>query len=106
MTAGAVPRRFALRRLRDRSGVSGVGVVAFGTWYPGGRVTLAWCSGPTRSVTVYESVGDVERIHGHGGDSVVVWLDSLPVSGERIGGGARRAPGTSEMNEMEKETQP
>lgn len=70
-----MPRRFALRRHRDRSGISGVGVVAYGTWYPGGAATLAWCSGPVRSVTVFESVGDIERIHGHGGDSVLVWLD-------------------------------
>lgn len=75
MTAGAVPRRFALHRHRDRSGVSGVGVVAFGTWYPSGEATLAWCSGPIRSVTVFSSIADIERIHGHGGDSEVVWLD-------------------------------
>lgn len=75
MIPGPPPRRFALRRHRDRSGVSGIGVVAYGTWYPSGEATLAWCSGPVRSVTVFASVGDIERIHGHGGDSEIVWLD-------------------------------
>lgn len=75
MTAGALPRRFALHRHRDRSGVSGVGVVAFGTSYPSGEATLAWCSGAVRSVTVFASVADIVRIHGHGGDSELIWLD-------------------------------
>ncbi|WP_199520891.1 hypothetical protein [Jiangella anatolica] len=75
MSRTEIPRRFALRRDRDRSGVSGTGIVAYGTAYAGGAATLAWCSGPVRSVTVFASVDDIEQIHGHGGDSVVVWLD-------------------------------
>lgn len=82
MSRAILPRRFALRRDRDSSGVSGVGIVAYGTAYPGGAATLAWCSGPIRSVTVFASVDDIEEIHGHGGDSVVVWLDPSP-TGER-----------------------
>ncbi len=52
-----------------------MGLVAFGTSFPGGAATLAWCSGPIQSVTVFASVADIEQIHGHDGDSVVVWLD-------------------------------
>lgn len=83
MTHPGIPRRFALRRDRDPSGVSGVGIVAYGTSYPGGAATLAWCSGPIQSVTVFASVADLERIHGHDGDSVVVWLDPGSTNNER-----------------------
>ena len=75
MTPTLMPRRFALHRRSDVSGVSGVGLVAFGTVYPGGQTTLAWCSGDVASVTVYASPEQVERIHGHGGTTTLVWID-------------------------------
>lgn len=34
-----LPRRFTLHRRYDVTGVSGTGVIAFGTLYPSGRVT-------------------------------------------------------------------
>lgn len=70
-----LPRRFALHRRLDVSGVSGTGVVAFGTTYPTGRTTLAWCAGEIASVTVYDSPEQVERIHGHSGKTTLVWID-------------------------------
>ena len=69
---GPLPRRFALQRRLDISGVSGTGLVAYGTLYPTGRVTLAWCAGDVASVTVYDSH---EHIHGHGGATELVWID-------------------------------
>ena len=69
------PRRFALHRWYDPSEQSGTGVVAFGTVYPSGRTTLAWCCSDVASVTVYDSPEQVERIHGHGGYTDLVWLD-------------------------------
>lgn len=71
----ALPRRFALHRRLDASGVSGTGVVAFGTTYPTGRTTLAWCAGEITSVTVYDSPEQVVRIHGHAGETTLVWID-------------------------------
>lgn len=70
-----LPRRFALQRRHDVSGVSGTGLVAFGTVYPTGRTTLAWCVGDIASVTVYDSPEQVEKIHGHDGHTVLVWID-------------------------------
>lgn len=70
-----LPRRFALHRRRDLSGVSGAGLVAFGTVYPTGRTTLAWCVGDVASVTVYDSADQVVQIHGHDGATDLVWID-------------------------------
>lgn len=73
-----LPRRFALQRSLDASGVSGTGLVAYGTVYPTGRTTLFWCSGEVASVTVYDSPEQVEQIHGHNGSTVLVWIDGEP----------------------------
>jgi hypothetical protein len=70
-----LPRRFALHRVHDVSGISGEGVVAFGTVYATGRTTLAWCAGDITSVTVYDSAEHVIRVHGHGGSTRLVWID-------------------------------
>jgi hypothetical protein len=67
-------RRFRLVRAEDVSGVSGVGVVAEGVVFSNGRVVLSW-HGTHPSVTVFDSVGDVEAIHGHEGRTWVEWID-------------------------------
>jgi hypothetical protein len=67
-------RRFRLIRTEDVSGVSGTGVVAEGVAFSSGKVALSWCSDlPT--VTVYDSISDLERIHGHEGRTHIDWLD-------------------------------
>lgn len=73
-----LPRRFALQRRTDYSGVSGTGLVAYGTVYPNGQTTLAWCASDTPSIGVYDSPDHVEKIHGHGGATVIVWIDAEP----------------------------
>ncbi|WP_020579770.1 hypothetical protein [Actinopolymorpha alba] len=73
----AMPCRFQLYRHHDDSGVSGTGVVAWGTVYPNGKVSLAWC-GSRPSVNVYESLADVTAIHGHDGRTQVIMWDELP----------------------------
>lgn len=73
-----MPCRFQLHRKHDVSGVSGTGVVAWGTVYPNGKVSLAWC-GARPSINIYESLADVEAIHGHDGSTVVEMYDPLPV---------------------------
>ena len=67
-------RRFLLIRDEDVSGVSGTGVVAEGVVFSTGKVVLSWCS-RYRSVTVYDSVGDLETVHGHEGRTRTEWLD-------------------------------
>jgi hypothetical protein len=51
------------------------------TVYPSGQTTLAWCCGDVLSISVYDSPEQVERIHGHGGYTDLVWLDPEPRTG-------------------------
>lgn len=76
LVTGELPRLFALYRHVDLSGVSGTGVVAYGTVYPAGRVTLCWLGRTTGhpSIGVYDALGAVQTIHGHHGHTEVVWL--------------------------------
>lgn len=69
-----LPRRFALLRDHDVSGVSGTGVVAFGVQFPDGRCSTRWNSARAQTCS-WDDVNDVEIIHGHGGDTRLVWLD-------------------------------
>ena len=59
-------RTFYLYRTEDESGVSGTGRVAQGFVADNGRVSLFWLSDHP-SVTLYDSIGEVQAIHGHGG---------------------------------------
>ena len=70
-----LPRRFALHRRYDVTGVSGTGVIAYGTRYPTGRVTLMWCCSTVQSIGVYDDVAEVEQVHGHGGLTEIRWID-------------------------------
>ena len=65
-------RPFYLDRREDVSGVSGKGVVAVGVVLPSGKCVLEWRS-RLRTVTVFESVDQVTRIHGHDGRTVLCW---------------------------------
>lgn len=67
-------RRFRLVREEDVSGVSGTGVVAEGVVFSVGNIALSWCS-PYRSVTIYESLADLQAVHGHEGRTRIEWLD-------------------------------
>ena len=67
-------RRFRLVRVEDVSGVSGTGSVAEGVVFSVGTAALSWCS-PVRSVTLYHSVDDLIKIHGHEGRTRIEWLD-------------------------------
>jgi hypothetical protein len=87
-------RRFQLHRHMDVSGVSGTGVVAEGvefgkaldivwpdgvhTTLPAGWVRLVWRT-EVSSTGLYASVAEVETVHGHGGATVLVWLDERPL---------------------------
>lgn len=69
-------RRFVLQRHEDLSGSSGTGIVAEGTQYSNGKTVLSWTSRGIRSVGVYDSVHEMEALHGHEGRTVVVWIDT------------------------------
>jgi len=65
-------RVFRLVRSEDVSGVSGTGTVADGAVFPDGVAVLRWRTA-RGSTAVYDSVKDVERIHGHDGKTRLVW---------------------------------
>ena len=66
-------RLFVLRRLVDATGISGTGIVAQGVLFANDKCALAWVTEWT-SVAVYDSIDDVEAVHGHDGQTVIEWL--------------------------------
>lgn len=67
-------RRFRLIRHEDASGVSGTGVVALGAEYPTGKCVMEWTRAG-HSMSIYDSVEILINIHGHDGDTELVWVD-------------------------------
>ncbi len=61
---------FYLKREEDESGVSGTGRVAHGLVFYNGKVTVTGLS-EHPSVTIYDNIGEVHAIHGHGGKTQV-----------------------------------
>lgn len=64
---------FTIHRDEDVTGISGTGVIAEGWESSDGKtVVLLWLT-DTPSVCVYSDVRHIERIHGHGGKTRIVW---------------------------------
>lgn len=75
---------FQLYRKEDESGVSGTGTVAFGIKFPepNGKVALGWVPHRDRtSVAVYDDLETVEEVHGHGGRTQIIPMDTIDVGG-------------------------
>lgn len=66
-------RRFVLRRDDDETGISGTGIVAEGIEFSTGWCAMSWMTS-AHSVGIYPNIKELERIHGHNGRAVVVWL--------------------------------
>lgn len=62
-----------LIRFEDETGVSGTGVIAEGVQFWNGKCALAWRS-PLTSVAIYDDIETLEKIHGHGGKTIVSWI--------------------------------
>lgn len=90
-------RRFYLIRHTDPSGVSGTGIVAHGVEFGDGAVALRWVS-TKPSTSVWDSLDDMISVHGHGGSTVVRWLDHASpfdreyAMADASGAGAHRLP--------------
>ncbi len=63
---------FWLERTEDVSGTSGIGRVAEGVIFSNGWCALHWLTKYT-SVAFYQSVAELEAIHGHDGRTKVVF---------------------------------
>jgi hypothetical protein len=72
-------RMFELHREVDHNGHSGIGVVASGVEFSDGMVVMRWAGVWPTSVVFHEKgIASVEHLHGHGGDTKVVFLDAKP----------------------------
>lgn len=75
-------RRFHLERDTDVTGISGTGVVAEGVVFTDGVTVLRWCAAGTArpdvvkpTTVVHDTLANVEGLHGHGGQTRIVWDD-------------------------------
>jgi hypothetical protein len=66
-------RLFVLDRHEDVTGTSGTGVVAEGVQFSDGAVAIRWRS-DTPSTIHYDSIDDVQQVHGHNGRTEVRWV--------------------------------
>lgn len=67
-------RLFELHRDIDSSGVSGTGVVAQGVQFDSGQCAMTWLT-QWNSVAVYPDLETLEAIHGHNGNTRVVFME-------------------------------
>lgn len=67
------PKLFKLNRITDHSGISGCGIVAYGTLFPCGKSVICW-NGSVNSITIYDTLEQLESIHGHGGKTLIEWI--------------------------------
>lgn len=65
-------REFYLLRKTDVSGTSGTGIVARGVILESGKAVMEWVNSVHSSIAIYNSIEDVELIHGHDGATQVV----------------------------------
>ncbi|AFZ67002.1 hypothetical protein [Deinococcus peraridilitoris] len=84
-------KRFHLIRDEDVSGSSGTGTVVEGVIFTDGRVAMRWLVPPC-SNAFYDSISDVEQIHGHNGRTRIVFVDPCPDCGEKR---TSHGPGTT-----------
>jgi hypothetical protein len=70
-------RTFKMHRVEDVSGTSGTGVVAEGVIWSSTKVTISWLT-IHKSIAIYDSLAEMEAIHGHDGRTKIVWDDELP----------------------------
>lgn len=71
-----MPRIGYLRRNADISGISGTGNVAWLVEFPDGTAVLRWhadANGAPHCTSLWESVDDIVKIHGHEGATEVVY---------------------------------
>ena len=65
-------KKFVLQRLEDKSGISGVGIVAEGIEFSNGKCAICWTT-KYSSIAIYDNIKELEAIHGHNGDTIIVW---------------------------------
>lgn len=67
-------KRFELVRNVDHSDFSGTGTIIEGVEFSNGQVALVWL-GRYPSLVIWPSIEMALTVHGHGGDTVIKWID-------------------------------
>jgi hypothetical protein len=81
-------RRFHFWRVQDASGVSGCGRVAEGCLFVDtGEVVVHWY-GSHGSINIYHSMDDVIYVHGHQGNTEIIFDDAEEDKKETNGSGS------------------
>ncbi|MBD0292375.1 MAG: hypothetical protein ICV70_02205 [Jiangellaceae bacterium] len=70
-----LPRRFALLRQVDYTGVLSMGVVAYGIAFADGHVAVRWCT-EHPSTSIWTSLDDLLSVHREPDDVTVEWIDT------------------------------
>ena len=78
---------FHFYRKDDHSGVSGTGPVVEGVEFTNGWCALRWMSGMS-SMCFYQSLSEVEAIHGHNGKTELIVHDFEPLKSRRAASGS------------------
>ena len=71
---GNAMKRFYLNRMVDMSGISSTGCVAGGVCFDDGKCVVRWNT-EVRSIEVWDSPQDMMSVHGHGGATMLIWMD-------------------------------
>ena len=67
--------------------MSGTGAVATGVEWPDGHVALRWMADDPEAVSstsFWSSVAELLQVHGHRGDSEIVYLDPDAAAGREV----------------------
>lgn len=75
------PHVFQMHRKEDVSQTSGTGIVADGCVFPDGTTVACWRTG-TRSIELWNTYEECDRIHGHGGLTFQVFKGQDPAVAE------------------------
>ena len=82
-------KEFYLKRDIDETGISGVGVVGRGVVLPSGVAIMEWQT-PSGSINIYRNLRQIEKVHGHGGKTVLV-MGSPPAGTKKPKRGKKNA---------------
>ncbi len=68
-------KRFRLNRIKDETGVSGIGYIAEGCQFSDGICVLNWLTDIKSIAAIYGNIDILMEIHGHDGKTALEWID-------------------------------
>lgn len=77
-------RAFYVKRHEDVHGNSGTGIVAEGVIFKSGQAVMRW-NHEIASIVMFNSIDEVEQIHGHDGKTVVILGEKIADIAHRAG---------------------